>query len=147
MNTNRNCRGSNHHGQYFRNRMIKHLDRISNHETCMIKTWNEKIWLHQIIWSYWLMPVIPHVRTWWQDENTGASPTFKVECRPDSRRSISASSTEIARWWMDPVNWFRPQLPILTDWTLVQITWAGGECVYGAHFLHSRVHPSPTAHS
>lgn len=56
------------------------------------------------------------------------------------------SPTEILRWWMDLMDWFKPRLPSLTDWItewmLEQITSAGGECIYTVHFLHSRVHPS-----
>lgn len=56
------------------------------------------------------------------------------------------SPTEILRWWMDLMDWFKPQLPLLTDWItewmLEQITSAGGECIYTVHFLHSWVHPS-----
>lgn len=56
------------------------------------------------------------------------------------------SPTEILRWWMDLMDWFKPQLPFLTDWItewmLQQITSAAGERIYSVHFLHSWVHPS-----
>lgn len=56
------------------------------------------------------------------------------------------SPTEILRWWMDLMDWFKPQLPLLTDWItewmLQQITSAAGERIYSVHFRHSWVHPS-----
>lgn len=60
-----------------------------------------------------------------------------------------SSPTEIRRWWMDLMDWFKTQLPVLahciTEWMREQITSAGGECIYTVHFLNSSsgsVHPS-----